>query len=175
MSQGRKSLTLTESVRSDRRGTLKKAWRVQEVIPAPTKPQRLPVVLSLEEVLRFLSAVPSVKHRAILTTCYAAELRISEALRLRPTDVDVPSRADGRDRAPPAHAPVPAHSGYLMIAIPASHRPADTLAGTAAQPWCALGTARGTDRPSSGVVDASMSPWTDSANGRNGFERHRHR
>jgi integrase/recombinase XerD len=68
--------------------TLKKAWRVEDVIPAPTKPQRLPVVLSPEEVLRFLNAVPSVKHRAILTTCYAAGLRISEALHLRPTDVD---------------------------------------------------------------------------------------
>jgi hypothetical protein len=45
-----------------------------------------------------------------------------------------------------------------MIAIPASHRPADTLAGTAAQALCALGTARGTDRPSSGVVHAGMSP-----------------
>jgi hypothetical protein len=46
-----------------------------------------------------------------------------------------------------------------MIATPASHRPADTLAGTAAQPWCALGAARGTDRPSSGVVEGGMSPW----------------
>jgi integrase/recombinase XerD len=48
----------------------------------------LPVVLSPEEVLRFLSCVPSLKHRAILTTCYAAGLRISEALHLRLTDVD---------------------------------------------------------------------------------------
>ena len=45
-----------------------------------------------------------------------------------------------------------------MIAIPASHRPADRHAGTAAQPGCALGTATGTDRLSSGVVDAGMSP-----------------
>src|SRR5882724_8273604 len=41
-------------------------------IPAPKKPQRLPVVLSPEEVLHFLSSVGSTKHRAILTTCYAA-------------------------------------------------------------------------------------------------------
>jgi site-specific recombinase XerD len=68
--------------------TLKKDWTLEDVIPAPKKPQRLPVVLSPEEVLRFLSCVPSVMHRAILTTCYAAGLRISEALHLRPTDVD---------------------------------------------------------------------------------------
>jgi site-specific recombinase XerD len=32
--------------------------------------------------------VGSTKHRTILTTCYAAGLRISEAVRLRPTDID---------------------------------------------------------------------------------------
>jgi integrase len=45
-------------------------------------------VLSPEEVLQFLECVGSTKHRAILTTCYAAGLRISEAVRLKPTDVD---------------------------------------------------------------------------------------
>ena len=57
--------------------SLKKAWPFDEVIPAPKKPQKLPVVLSPEEVLHFLESVGSTKHRAILTTCYAAGLRIS--------------------------------------------------------------------------------------------------
>jgi integrase/recombinase XerD len=68
--------------------TLKKAWRVEDIIPAPKKPQRLPVVLSPDEVLQFLACVPNLKHRAIFTTCYAAGLRISEVLHLRPTDID---------------------------------------------------------------------------------------
>jgi integrase/recombinase XerD len=68
--------------------SLKKAWSFEEVIPAPKKPQKLPVVLSPEEVLHFLSCVSSTKHRAILTTCYAAGLRISEAIRLQPTHID---------------------------------------------------------------------------------------
>jgi integrase/recombinase XerD len=68
--------------------SLKKDWTFEDVIPAPKKPQKLPVVLSPEEVLRFLGCVGSNKHRAILTTCYAAGLRISEAVRLTPTDID---------------------------------------------------------------------------------------
>jgi integrase/recombinase XerD len=68
--------------------SLKKDWRFEDVIPAPKKPQTLPVVLSPEEVLHFLNCVASTKHRAILTTCYAAGLRISEAICLQPTDID---------------------------------------------------------------------------------------
>lgn len=67
---------------------LKKNWSFEEVIPAPKKPQKLPVVLSPEEMLHFLECVANTKHRAILTTCYAAGLRISEAVHLKPTDID---------------------------------------------------------------------------------------
>ena len=68
--------------------TLKKGWSFEEVIPAPKKPQKLPIVLSPEEVLAFLDCVRSRKHRAILTTCYAAGLRISEAIALTPPAID---------------------------------------------------------------------------------------
>ena len=68
--------------------TLHRDWSVEDIIPAPKKPQKLPIVLSPEEVLHFLSCVASPKHRTILTTCYAAGLRISEAVRLKPPEVD---------------------------------------------------------------------------------------
>ena len=68
--------------------TLQKPWSFDDLIPAPKKPRRLPVVLSPDEVVRALECVTSPKHRAVLTTCYAAGLRISEAVHLRPTDVD---------------------------------------------------------------------------------------
>jgi integrase/recombinase XerD len=68
--------------------SLKKDWTFQDVIPAPKKPEKLPVVLSPEEVLHFLGCIGSTKHRAILTTCYAAGLRISEAVHLKPIDID---------------------------------------------------------------------------------------
>ena len=50
--------------------------------------QTLPVVLSPEEVVRFLAAIADLKHRAILTTCYAAGLRLSEVLHLKVADID---------------------------------------------------------------------------------------
>jgi len=68
--------------------TLKRNWSLDEVIPAPKKPQRLPVILSPEEVLHFLNCVRSRKHRVILTTCYAAGLRVSEAIALTPPAID---------------------------------------------------------------------------------------
>ena len=68
--------------------SLKKDWSFEDMIPTAKKPQRLPVILSPEEVLQFLSSVGSTKHRAILTTCYAAGLRISEAVHLKPVDID---------------------------------------------------------------------------------------
>ena len=58
------------------------------MIPQPKRPRSLPVVLSPEEVVEFLDGVKAVKHRAILTTCYAAGLRISEAVRLTVSAID---------------------------------------------------------------------------------------
>ena len=68
--------------------TLQKTWSVEAVIPAPKTPQTLPVVLSPAEVVQFLDCVAAPKHRTILTTCYAAGLRISEAVRLTPPAID---------------------------------------------------------------------------------------
>jgi integrase/recombinase XerD len=68
--------------------TLKREWHLDDAIPTGGRqPRTLPVVPSPEEVARFLDAVPS-QHRVILTVCYAAGLRISEAVRLKPTAID---------------------------------------------------------------------------------------
>src|SRR5262245_47862655 len=68
--------------------TLKRDWSFEDVLPRPKKPQKLPIVLSPEEVVHFLGCVESRKHRVILTTCYAAGLRISEAVSLKPAAID---------------------------------------------------------------------------------------
>jgi integrase/recombinase XerD len=68
--------------------SLKKDWTFEDVLPLPKKPQKLPVVLSPEEVVHFLGCVDPGKHRVILTTCYAAGLRVSEAIRLKAAAID---------------------------------------------------------------------------------------
>ena len=46
------------------------------------------MILSADEVVRFLEAVPSLKTRTALTTAYAAGLRASEAMSLKVADID---------------------------------------------------------------------------------------
>ena len=59
-----------------------------ERLPFGKKPKRIPVVLSRDEVLKFLECIPSRKQRMLLTTMYATGLRVSEAIRLAVTDID---------------------------------------------------------------------------------------
>ena len=76
-----------------------------ERIAHAREPRTLPVVLSADEVVRFLEAVPSLKCRAALTTAYAAGLRASEVASLKVTNIDssrmvihVEQGKGGRDR-----------------------------------------------------------------------------
>ena len=57
-------------------------------IPLPKYEQKLPVILSKEEVKALLEAPRNLGHRAILATMYGAGLRISEAAHLKVTDLD---------------------------------------------------------------------------------------
>ena len=55
---------------------------VPERIPYAREPRKLPVVLSADEIVRFLEAVPGLRNRAALTTAYGAGLRVGEVARL---------------------------------------------------------------------------------------------
>jgi site-specific recombinase XerD len=57
-------------------------------LPRPHQPQKLPQVLSREEVMRIVDAAANPRHRVILLTIYAAGLRLSEACRLKVSDID---------------------------------------------------------------------------------------
>ena len=64
-------------------GVTLKRDEMPERIPYARQPRKLPVVLSADEVVQFLEAVPSLKTRAALTAAYAAGLRASEAVNLK--------------------------------------------------------------------------------------------
>jgi integrase/recombinase XerD len=68
--------------------TLKRQWVVEDDIPASRQAKKLPVVMSPDEVAQFLGAVDNLKHRTVLTVCYATGLRISEAVHLTAAAID---------------------------------------------------------------------------------------
>jgi integrase/recombinase XerD len=61
---------------------------VPERIAYAREPRKLTVVLSADEVVQLLEAVPRLKSRIALATVYAAGLRASEVVLLKSTDID---------------------------------------------------------------------------------------
>ncbi len=59
-----------------------------ERIAYPRAPRRLPVILSPDEVARFLEAVCGLRNRVALTVAYATGLRVSEVANLKVADID---------------------------------------------------------------------------------------
>lgn len=78
---------------------------IPERIAYAREPRKLPVVLSADEVVSFLEAIPSLQSRIALTTVYATGLRVSEVVFLKVADIDsqrmvirVEQGKGGRDR-----------------------------------------------------------------------------
>src|SRR3954452_8294964 len=69
------------------RVTLSRGEVVEKVVH-PQAPKKLPIVLSQEEMARFLDALQNPKHRAVLMTAYSGGLRLSEVAGLRVEDID---------------------------------------------------------------------------------------
>jgi site-specific recombinase XerD len=67
--------------------TLHRKW-VMEKVPCTKRERDLPVVLDREEVEAVFSVTRNVKHRAILMLIYSSGLRVSEAARLKVSDID---------------------------------------------------------------------------------------
>jgi site-specific recombinase XerD len=55
------------------------------------KVKRLPVVLSREEIAAIIAAIENTKHRLLVALAYGAGLRVSEVVRLKVRDVDLPN------------------------------------------------------------------------------------
>jgi integrase/recombinase XerD len=66
---------------------LKRDWHTLELIHAKRE-QRLPTVLSVNEVWTIINAVNTFQNKAYLTAVYTCGLRLHEALYLQVTDID---------------------------------------------------------------------------------------
>ncbi len=54
----------------------------------PLKANKLPTVLSVEEVQTMIKGTANLKHKTMIMVCYSAGLRVSELLSLQPRDID---------------------------------------------------------------------------------------
>lgn len=66
---------------------LKRPWTVQDM-PYPKHPQKLPVVLTQEEVARMIDAANLPLYRIVLMTLYGSGLRRMELIHLKVADID---------------------------------------------------------------------------------------
>jgi site-specific recombinase XerD len=67
--------------------TLRKPWSIAET-PYPKKVQRLPIILSSEEVAQLIDSAVTPFHHILLMALYATGLRRAELARLKITDID---------------------------------------------------------------------------------------
>src|ERR1700688_3705125 len=67
--------------------TLRKPWSIAET-PYPKKVQRLPIILSPEEVAQLIDSALTPFHRILLMTLYSTGVRRAELARLKITDID---------------------------------------------------------------------------------------
>ena len=67
--------------------TLRKPWSIAET-PYPKKVQRLPIILSSEEVAQLIDSALTPFHHILLMALYATGLRRAELARLKITDID---------------------------------------------------------------------------------------
>lgn len=66
---------------------LKRMWNTP--FPYAKRHQKLPVVLTRDEINQVIDATKNVKHRVMLSLAYGAGLRVSEVIKLRIGDIDL--------------------------------------------------------------------------------------
>jgi site-specific recombinase XerD len=110
------------------RMTLQRNWPLLNLARVK-KPNRLPVILSREEARHLLSLIRRPEARMSCVMMYSCGLRISEATRLKPTDIDsrrmvvcVRHGKGDKDRT----VPLPRRTLELLRAYWVRHRPANS-------------------------------------------------
>jgi site-specific recombinase XerD len=104
--------------------TLKREWHTLDFV-RPAQEQKLPVVLSMQEVGRILNCVHYARYRVCLTTIYACGLRLLEGVSLQVKDVDgqrkmihVRQGKGGKDR----YVPLPDSALVMLRQYWTTHR-----------------------------------------------------
>jgi integrase/recombinase XerD len=104
--------------------TLNRDWTTLSFVRAPRE-QKLPVILSLEEVRRLLGCVRLPRYRVCLSTIYACGLRLQEGTHLHVRDIDssrmlihVRHGKGGKDR----YVPLPDRTLALLRQYWVTHR-----------------------------------------------------
>jgi len=70
-------------------GTVLRRPEIRFDIPMAKVPKRLPQILSREQVTRLIEAAATLRGRTLLTTTYAAGLRVSEVCALQLADIEM--------------------------------------------------------------------------------------
>ena len=100
------------------------------------EPNKLPVVLSPQEVERLLDAAPGLKYRAALSLAYGAGLRASEVVSLKVSDIDserIVIRVEQGKGRKDRYAMLPPTLLDLLRALAARRSPAGLVASMAAR------------------------------------------
>lgn len=134
-------------------GMLERPWRLFDLVRSPDR-QKLPMVLTREQVAKLLAQFRELRFRALFTLIYSCGLRIGEAVRLEVRDIHTAQRRihiregkGGKDRF------VPLSDSLLRMlrAFWATHRHPRLLFPGVSNAWRERGTAepRRTEAPMS--------------------------
>jgi site-specific recombinase XerD len=109
--------------------TLRRQWPIFDLLRVK-RSKKLPAVLSREEVRQLLSGVRTGAARMSLTMMYCCGLRVSEAVCLRPTDIDSPRMVvcvrNGKGQKD-RYVPLPGRTLQLLRAYWRDHHPQSWL------------------------------------------------
>ena len=105
--------------------TLRRRYLLDDT-PYPKAPQRLPSILSVEEMARLIEAADGLYHRTMLMVLYSTGMRSAELLQLQVADIDsrrmlihIRHGKGGRDRYVPLSPTLLDHtSGLLPVDAP---------------------------------------------------------
>jgi integrase/recombinase XerD len=134
-------------------GMLQRTWRLFDLVRSPDR-QKLPMVLTREQVAKLLGTLTQPRFRTLLTLIYACGLRVGEAVRLEVRDIQTAQRRihiregkGGKDR----FVPLPDLLLKLLRAFWATHRHERLLFPGVSNAWRERGTAgpRRTEAPMS--------------------------